>query len=148
MHGESSRRHMTIFIAAPWDDKKIAKEAAEKFRAAGIDVTSRWIDQPDTDDPDELHKDALRDIEDIVDSHMLVLINWQSRGHETSGKAVETGIAIALWKPVVVVGLRTNIYHWLNMPVVDTVEEAITEVQRWEPVRDLVRDEILSAIRK
>ena len=129
-----------IYVASPWVDKSIAHEAKIKLEAEGFVVTSRWIvdhlDKPATQsglefDPEILIREATHDVEDIFKCDILILLNTQKRGEETSGKAVETGMAMAWLKPVIVVGERSNVFHWL-MPVVSTLEEAIALIRSWE----------------
>lgn len=139
---------MKIYLAAPWEDKIIAQNAAEKFREAEFEITSQWLTSEETDDPDTLKAHALRDINDLLDSNMLVLLNTQERGYETSGKAVETGIAIAWLKPIIMVGNPTNVFHYLNIPKVDTVDEAIEEAKRWIPTYTIDEFEVVTAVRK
>ena len=139
---------LKIYLAAPWTDKIIAQNAAEKFREAGFEITSQWLTSEDTDDPEALKAHALRDISDLLSSNMLVLLNTQERGYETSGKAVETGIAIAWLKPIIVVGDPTNVFHYLNIPKVATVEEAIEEARHWVPTHVVDEFEVVTAVRK
>lgn len=122
-----------VYVAAPWEDKEIAREAAEKLKAAGITITSRWIDlHKDTDkDLDEnfefLAEQAMHDLQDVYQSDILVLLNTK----KSEGKAVETGLAVAWRKPVIMVGKRTNIFHWLPITVVETVEDTIPLIKQW-----------------
>ena len=139
---------LKIYLAAPWTDKIIAQNAAEKFREAGFEITSQWLTSEDTDDPEALKAHALRDISDLLSSNMLVLLNTQERGYETSGQAVETGIAIAWLKPIIMVGDPTNVFHYLNIPKVATVEEAIEEARHWVPTHVVDEFEVVTAVRK
>jgi len=132
-----------IYIAAPWAEKAYAKEVSKDFRAAGFDVVSRWIDFHEGTssdglqlDPVKLQREALNDIEDVMAADILVLLNLQARGTETSGKAVETGMALAMGKDVVMVGGPTNVFHFLDtVRKVDSIEDAI------EACRVVVREE-------
>lgn len=99
---------------------------AEWVEAAGHTITERWWEYPETSDHDLLEACAQRDYTGVVKADALLLLNTQARGSETSGKAVETGIAIAMFKPVILVGERTNVFHHLpNVHVVATVDEAL-----------------------
>lgn len=119
-----------VYLAAPWDMKDKAKEARKQFLDAGWTVTSRWIDYAGTAVATELElrQEAERDIRDIIRSNLLVLLNLQPRGSETSGKAVEMGFALAYGIPIIVVGEWSNVFHFLpEVTMVHTVEEAIKE---------------------
>ena len=127
---------MRLYIAAPWSEKeKAAKAAQVALMEAGHEVTSRWIDrdpdpEPDYSDGSKYRGEAINDIEDIINANMVVLLNPDT---PSQGRHVETGIAVAMLKPVIVVGERTNVFHHLRCPRVDTVEEAIAELKQWEP---------------
>lgn len=123
----------SIYIAAPWSMKHLAKEAAQKFKAAGWGISSHWFNYEgdgETVHPRLFQEEALRDAEDVSNCDVFVLLNLQRRGEETSGKAVEMGIAIGCGIPVVVVGGWTNVFHFLpDVVMVGTVEEAIMEAE-------------------
>lgn len=129
-----------IYVAAPWKDKPLAMETAKTLESQGFFVTSRWInfheDKPaDASglayDKDVLIREAAQDVEDVFNCDVLILLNTQKRGEETSGKAVETGMAMAWMKPVIVVGEASNIFHHIN-PRVESLEEAIALIRKWE----------------
>ena len=136
-----------IYLACPWARKDLAAEGKLTLEAAGFVVTSRWItdhadkpaDQSGLDfDATMLKTEAMHDVEDIYNCDIMVLLNTQKRGEETSGKAVETGIAMAWLKPVIVVGERTNVFHYLDMPLLETIEEAISTIKGWEARESLI----------
>lgn len=135
-----------IYVAAPWAFKPVAHDAKVKLEQAGFVVTSRWIDFHEDKpadasglvyDKDVLIREAAHDVEDVRDCDIMILLNMQKRGEETSGKAVETGMAMAWFKPVIVVGERTNVFHWL-MPVVDTLDDAIAMIKGWAEAKPLI----------
>lgn len=140
-----------IYVAAPWADRELAKEAKLKLEADGFEVTSRWIEKhlPKPSDQSGLGYDRViliqeagHDVEDVFNADIVILLNTQKRGEETSGKAVETGMAMAWMKPVIVVGEISNIFHYL-MPVVTTLDEAVALIQSWmdrKPVLDTPKD--------
>lgn len=122
-----------VYVACPWDLKEQAKAAAKRFKAAGWTIASHWFNYTGSGDianPTQFREEALRDVEEVINSDLLVLLNLQKRGEETSGKAVETGLAIACGIPVIVVGGWTNVFHFLpDVTMVETVEEAIQEAE-------------------
>lgn len=120
----------TFYVAGPWKDKENVAVIAEKLRAAGWGVNSRWIDnekEKDPSDPDyaEVRRtNALRDVEDVIMADGLIYVNTM----KSEGKATELGMAIATMKPIVIVGDRGrdgNIFLALNIPYHRTIEEAI-----------------------
>lgn len=103
---------MKVYIACPWTERTTAREARRQCIEAGLIVTSRWLDFPgDSVDPIVLQMEALHDTADVRDADVLLLLNLQARGFETSGKAVETGMALAWGKPVYLIGRPSNIFH-------------------------------------
>ena len=118
-----------IYIAAPWDRRHEMPAIAWQFEEAGYEITHRWWEE-DTDIPAELRKCAENDWRAVRTADALVVINSQPRGQETSGKAVETGLAIAYGLPIFVVGEITNIFHYLpQVRLVASVDEALELVE-------------------
>lgn len=118
-----------IYVAGPWDFRGEAKEAARKFEQAGFEITHDWwsYDDISKDDLEKHRKYAQEDMNAVIRADVLFLMNLQERGRETSGKAVETGIALALGKRILAMGIKyTNIFQYLNVVEwVTTTEEAI-----------------------
>lgn len=122
--------NIRVYIAAPFDCKPQAKETRKQLVEAGYLVTSRWIDLPDDTEgkPEEYFvKNAYADVEDILNSQILLILNI----HKSEGKAVEQGMAIAWNIPIIVVGERSNIFHYLQIPFVKDVPEALALMNKW-----------------
>ena len=129
-----------IYVAAPMKEKELAREAAKQLTDAGFRVVSRWLwlhgDKPADDsgllyDPEVLKREATNDAQDVFNCDVFVLLNTQLRGEETSGKAVETGMAMAWGKPVILVGSPTNVFHYLDVIKVSDVIGAIYVINDW-----------------
>lgn len=124
---------MKVYVAAPWAQKDYAKQVRDQLVAAGIECTSRWVDFKEStpgngmsEHPNTMIQEAQNDFDDVKRADGLLLLNMQPRGSETSGKAVETGLALAWGKRVVMVGEPTNVFHHLSeIWWVDSVNEAI-----------------------
>jgi nucleoside 2-deoxyribosyltransferase len=134
------------YIAGPWTDRKgVVSDMRDALIAAGFTVTASWIDSIDTDDPAGLIVAAKQDIEDIYKSDVFILINQQPRGQETSGKAVETGIAMTLGLPILGLGEKTNIFHHLEHPAFctwyKTIPELVNTLQDWVVEADRLAEE-------
>lgn len=119
-----------IYIAAPWKRREEAKAARIEFQKAGFQVNTRWLDAHNDDagtndindyPPERLKVEAMNDIEDVLSSDIVVVLNLEP----SEGKAVETGIAIMSFKGIITVGPRLNVFQFMNIPNVDTLEEAI-----------------------
>ena len=115
-----------IYIAGPWKDRPHVIDQAQKLREAGFTVDCRWLTANDVadDDPNRaqyLKDQAMNDIEDLIKADLLMVINTR----QSEGKAVELGMAIAALKRIIIIGDRTNIFNYLNIPRFDWIEEAI-----------------------
>jgi nucleoside 2-deoxyribosyltransferase len=113
-----------IYLSGQFEDAPVLREVRERLIGLGYRVTSRWLDAPSaipaTSDADQeggaerLAVIARQDFEDIVAADVVVVFNpaeFCSIGR--GGRHVETGYALALGKPVAIVGARGNVFHWL-----------------------------------
>lgn len=132
-----------IYVAGPWKRRDEVKAARDKFTAAGFPVTSQWLDvkvevgaDGYTSPPEVMRKEAMRDIGCVLEANIIVVMNLEM----SEGKAVELGVAIASCKGVVIVGERTNVFHYLDFPCVPTVEEAIELCKNypWKPGQEVI----------
>ena len=119
---------MKVYIAAPWVQKEAAIAAANKFRAAGFGIVSKWFEprEGDMHDPATFRLQADNDLEELSAADILVVLNLG----KSEGKAVEQGYALAIGLPIIVVGdlSITNIFQYLDgFKSVSTVEEAVKE---------------------
>lgn len=117
---------MRIYVAAPWTHKADAARVAAGLEAAGHEITKRWWEHREvphylTDDDSndaELRQQAVEDVQGVLDADVFVLLNYE----KSEGKAVETGIALAAGVPIIVVGQRSNLFHYLDVEVVPEAE--------------------------
>ncbi len=126
---------MKIYLAAPWNTWSAMPEIAAQFEAAGHAITHRWwehennLTDADFDNPSHLNSledCAANDFMGVINADTLIIIN----SSKSEGKAAEMGIAIARFIPIILVGKRTNIMHFIPsvMPVKD-VRAAIKSLQ-------------------
>lgn len=105
---------MKLYIAAPFATRIATRKMAERIRAIGIEVTSRWLDEdeslPYTDERQS--QCAADDIEDIRSADEFLLVS--STPSSTGGKHFETGYAWAIGKPVTIWGPRENVFHYMR----------------------------------
>jgi len=100
---------MRIYIAAPYPIRHQAVEVMNWLEATGHTVTSRWLRGEVEGNTDE---NARKDFDDIASSDALLLINpqdWANVG--TGGRHVELGYALAIGITVILLGVRTNVFH-------------------------------------
>lgn len=111
---------MTVYVAGPWARKNDVRAVVQRLRGAGFSVTSRWVDRPESEyecDPALMRSEAIRDIEDIDQSDVLLYLNLE----KSEGKATELGMALTREMPVFVVGgTKNNVF--LHLPTVTHVE--------------------------
>ena len=113
---------MRVYLAAPYSEKELMKSYAERLRVAGIGVTSSWIEEPHAPktqlhelSPVEHRRYAKRDLSDIDDADKLILFTDPTKAVIRAGRYVEFGFALALNKPIWVVGMEyENIFHYLG----------------------------------
>lgn len=123
---------MKVYVAAPWVKRPEARVVADRLVAHGHTVVSRWLHlHGDTDDPRVLAIEAQNDVDDVRRADVLVLCNLE----KSEGKSVETGIALASGLSVIVIGQRSNIFHYLPaVRVVESVDEALQALQQAERI--------------
>ena len=123
-----------VYLACPWKRKDEAKLGKIQLEEAGLEVTSRWIDlhgDKEKEDPLDFkyfEEEAIHDVQDVYRADILILLNLE----KSEGKAAETGMALAWNKPVILVGERSNIFHYLPMPIVSNLNAAIELIRQWE----------------
>jgi nucleoside 2-deoxyribosyltransferase len=112
---------MKIYIAS--HDQELAQQAADYLELMGHELVARWVWYPFN--PTETHtiqerKDiAQMDADDVADCDCLILLSGPAK--YSGGKFVEAGIALALGKRVVVVGVRENMLLW--HPKVEQIDD-------------------------
>lgn len=110
---------MRVYLAAPFLRPDVF-QVADSLACAGHTVTSRWLSEMDTG---TTRSDAaLRDFEDIRASDAVLVLDDLERW---SGRHVEAGYALALDKPVVILGPASNIFYRTICRAADTLEHAL-----------------------
>lgn len=122
---------MKLYLAAPWKDRASIAEIAGKLEAQGHSITKKWWEVEDVPEgtakaPEVLRQQAQDDMDGVVRADLVLVINTA----KSEGKATEQGIALALNKPILIVGKRgefsANVFHYmLNYNWVETVDEAL-----------------------
>jgi len=105
---------MRIYIATQKQEN--ARPVRDAIVAAGHVCTASWIDLsgyasiPGTDA--QRSEAALTCEREVRGAEVLILVSEPDGERVRGGKHVETGMAIALGKPVIVIGTRENVFHW------------------------------------
>ena len=118
---------LKIYLAAPWANRDNARGFGERLEAAGFAITEKWWDQEPSDEHDDLAAQASKDVLGVAMADLFIVLQLG----QSEGKAVETGMAMAWVKPIIVVnplGVPAvgsgNIFHHL-LHTVRSFEEAL-----------------------
>lgn len=116
----------SIYIAAPWANREIAKGVRVELVSLGHLVTSRWLDVPDTgqlpSDRELCLREAKTDVEDIaLADTLLVLTDPRPIG---VGHHVEFGIALAAGKRIILAGPVKSVFHHMADAIYADWEDA------------------------
>lgn len=131
---------MKIYLASRYSSKPEMEDHARELRSHGIEVTSRWLEEPHSpnsqigDVSEELMRGYARlDIEDIEAAHVLVFFSVDPTTPTVrGGRHVEFGYAMALDKTILVVGPKENIFHFLpSVHFVTNWVQALNKLLEW-----------------
>lgn len=130
---------MKVYFAAQYALKDILKTRVEELTDRGIEVTSSWLDEPHSptvklDDVSATHLRhyAVMDLDDIYRADKMIFFSEDpNKGVVRGGRHVEFGYALALGKPILVVGPKENIFHYLpEIQFVKDWGEALDQLDR------------------
>jgi len=116
---------MSVYLCAAWPRQAALRTYRDRLVAAGIGVTSSWLDLtgPLPATPEEARATALLDLGDLARADVvLAFTETPSAGYLTGGRHVELGYALALGKPIWLIGSPENVFH--HHPLVDHVLDA------------------------
>lgn len=131
---------MKVYLAAPWSHKAAMSLVAKEFEGAGHTITKKWWEHREVpgyldgscsaEERDELEAQAAEDLSGIHQADAFVL--WNAASSE--GKCVEMGYAIANSIPVILIGGRSNLFHYLcdDVEVVTSIDEALMALDNRE----------------
>lgn len=126
---------IAVYLAGRSEDLPAIRTLRDRLATHDISCTSRWLDGLDTSE----RIGALKCLADIARCDVVVLVN-PPKVHRsgTGGRHVETGLALAIGRPVIVFGARENVFHYLphvryvpkgspGTDLVDAIREAAPE---------------------
>lgn len=144
-----------VYLAAPYALRDALRDYADNLNQLGHICTSTWLNathqltpgalgtSPDQDES-YAKEHVLGDIDDVSRSDVVVLFTWgfsklvvpeEQLGTNSGGRHVETGVAMALGIPVLVVGEAENIFHRGGCKVVPDWLGVLTELRALHDVR-------------
>jgi nucleoside 2-deoxyribosyltransferase len=150
-----------VYLAAPYVSRELMARYAVELQRIGFTVVCSWIQETHdihegtsgaandlTDEQVATH--AFTDLRDIEKADILVAFTQAAAGCQgceghSGGRHVETGYALALAKPVVVVGDPENVFHKLKYVIrVEDWHDAVLELARMRLDAERDRPRVMS----
>jgi len=106
---------LRVYLAGRWARRAELALLGNQLRALGVEVTARWLRDGGDDDPKRYAMCALVDVQDVIRADVVVLFTdgQDTPGGFSGGRHFEAGYAMALGKPLYLVGPRENVFHHL-----------------------------------
>lgn len=119
------RAPFRIYIAGAFESQGRLRRRRYEIEQLGHTVVSTWLDEEGSPNPSAADKLAYakRDLAEVIRSEILIVDTEDT--NVRGGREVEYGIAIAMGKPVYVVGPVRNVFHALADGIFETWEEFI-----------------------
>lgn len=114
---------MKVYLCAAWQRQAVLRGYRDRLVAAGVEVTASWLDLlgPLPATPAEERAAALLDLRDLVCAdEVIAFTETPSAGYLTGGRHVEFGYALAVDKPIWLIGPPENVFH--HHPLVSHVD--------------------------
>lgn len=118
---------MKIYLAAMYQWMDRMKIEREKYRAAGFEITSDWIESDAVNQARSRHENATLDLDGVKRADVFVLYTLPiGTMFSSGGRMTELGYAIAKGKRIILVGERENVFcHLENILTFNTTVDAI-----------------------
>lgn len=109
---------MKVYLAHNYAAKDALRLVKADLEAAGIKVTSRWIDaNPDNPyHPTVMRDEAIKDVEDVLTADAIIHFTDNFGDRPGRGKYVELGIAIPSGKRILLVGAEQSGCVFYHLP--------------------------------
>lgn len=111
-----NRPPKTVYLAARWSMREQVEVYAQQLKAIGIDVTSRWLTDPEhraTEQGDAQAFNAKLAGHDVYDVEQADALIYFGPGGTRGGSHVEFGMALAFKKRLFWVGDREHVFSWM-----------------------------------
>lgn len=127
---------MRVYLASSYTRKEELQGYAAQLKSAGFEVTSRWLREKHGAHVQQHEltrrfnrETSQKDLIDINRSDLFVIFTRPEK--ERGGMFVEMGWALHMGLPVVIVGLRVNVFCYLpRLKQFDTFEELLNDLSR------------------
>ena|SRR3990167_129198 len=114
---------LRFYIASRFQDRDDAIGYKYYLQDLGLECTSTWLTDQDGNGTnmatlegknEECRQRASADFKDIADADIFIVLSpRKAHGTGSGGRHVEVGYAVALGKPVFLLGHRENVFHYL-----------------------------------
>ncbi len=129
---------MKIYLAARWSRGKEMRNFARRLREERHVVVSTWHDDTDIFDentdttwPEKAQREFARhDLLCIRNADCMVLFTDKPGTCTRSGHHVESGVAIGMGMPLIVVGQHENVFHAAGGGVISATEDGCIKLLR------------------
>lgn len=116
----------SVYLSARFERREELQEYQRELETLGIQVIARWLEvEPPSGtrglSEDELQELAELDLEDVSRADGFVCFSDPAGARDGAARHVEFGIAVAMGKPIVVVGCREHLFH--RLPEISVVED-------------------------
>jgi len=141
---------MKVYLAAQYPRRDELRGYKAVLEAAGIEVTSRWLDEQEPLNGNMTHREpswyshtAHVDLDDVDRANIVVFFSEDPLvGVPRGGRHVEFGYALGKGKPVHVIGkYKENVFHYLKPPFHvlhhETVEGFIESYKEYREYEDI-----------
>ena len=136
---------MKVALSSKFSRRDEMQVVARWLQSLGYVITSRWLEAK-ADDSDltaaEAAQAAVMDVEDVLGADVLVAFSERplSRDDVRGGRHVELGVALAVGKPVVLVGKPEHVFHsHPGVTVVACKTDMARKLQEMKVFRQLLR---------
>lgn len=123
---------MRVYLASNFQSQKRMMKVREALENIGVTVCNGWL-EPGVDaqdfeqlSPEQRAMYSYRDIGEIVTVDLLIMDTQEQS--TSGGREVEYGMALALGKPVWIVGPTRNIFHTVARRQYDDWEQVVGDL--------------------
>jgi nucleoside 2-deoxyribosyltransferase len=140
---------MKVYLAAQYPRRDELREHRKVLEAAGIESTSRWLDEQEPLSGNMTHREpawythtAKTDLEDVDRANVVLFFAEDPLvGVPRGGRHVEFGYALGKGKPIHVIGCKENVFHYLEAPFYvlhhETIQDFINAYYEYREYADM-----------
>ena len=116
----------SVYLSARFERRSELQDYQRELEALGIRVIARWLvlEPPSGTrglSEEELEELAEVDLEDVREAEGFVTFSDPPGDRDGAARHVEFGLAVAMHKPIIVVGCKEHLFH--RLPELDVVED-------------------------